>query len=140
MDSPSDRDRAHPGRPHRIWVYLFMGAGLPAMFSAMVFPFDPALALPWVAFSWPLAALGGYQIWRARHPTADAGHEIARTVRGAIALVATVGVYLLGNAYPQFVALIVGLYLAVVLLLFAFLAWATRDGSTWREAAKRPRR
>ena len=120
-DTPSDRQRARPGRPRRIWVYLFMGAGLPAMFSAMVIPFDPALALPWVAFSWPLAALGGYHIWRARNPTADTGREITRRVRGAIFFVAWIGVALVGMAYPQFAALIIGLYLAGMLLILLVL-------------------
>lgn len=98
-----------------------MGAGLPAMFSAMVIPFDPALALPWVAFSWPLAALGGYHIWRARNPTADTGREVTRRVRGAIVFVAWFGVALLAMAYPQLAALIIGLYVAGMLLLLLVL-------------------
>lgn len=111
-----DAWRARPERPHRIWVLLFLVAGLPAMFSAMVLPFDPALALPWVGLSSPPAALAGYHIWRARIPMADAGHELAGRARRAIGVVYTAVVVTLAGVYPQFVALIVGLWLAAILL------------------------
>jgi hypothetical protein len=52
----------------RPWGVVFLIAGLPATFSAMVLPFNPTLALPWVIVSWPVTAYAGYRIWRASHP------------------------------------------------------------------------
>lgn len=107
-----------------------MIAGLPAMFSAMVLPFDAALALPWAAVSWPLASLGGYQIWRAQHPTTSAVTEISRRGRGVLGVVATAVAVTLGELFPEFVLLIVGLWAAAVALGFLFLGLAGREEST----------
>jgi hypothetical protein len=65
----------------RPWGFVFLLAGLPATFSAMVLPFNPALALPWVVVSWPVTAYAGYRIWRASHPPASASTAIATRVR-----------------------------------------------------------
>lgn len=65
----------------RGWGVVFLLAGLPAVFSAMVLPFNPGLALPWVIVSWPLTALAGYRIWRARNPTMSARTAIATRAR-----------------------------------------------------------
>lgn len=106
-----------------------MLAGLPAIFSAMVLPFDAALALPWVAVSWPLAGLGGYQIWRAQHPAANAANEIKRRTRAFLAALATAIAGAFAALYPQVPVLIVGAWAAVVGLGFLILALAERSQS-----------
>jgi hypothetical protein len=65
----------------RGWGVVFLLAGLPAVFSAMVLPFNPGLALPWVIVFWPLTVFAGYRIWRARNPTMSARTAIATRAR-----------------------------------------------------------
>ena len=99
------------------------------MFSAMVLPFDAALALPWVVVSWPLAGLGGYQIWRTQHPTTDPVSEIRRRARGALGVVATAVALTFVELFPQFVLLILGFYAALIALILLVVALAERGAS-----------
>jgi hypothetical protein len=76
----------------RRWGLVFLLAGLPAAFSAMVLPFDPALALPWVIVFWPVTVYAGYRIWRAQNPTASARAAIATRARMVAEIIArTIG-------------------------------------------------
>jgi hypothetical protein len=118
-----------PERPRRIWVLLFAVAGLPAMFSAMVLPFNVVLALPWVAVSWPIAALAGYRIWRARNPTADPRTALAVRARLVGGIVATTVATLFVVTFPQLATLIVGIYVAVIVLAYLLLALSSRGRS-----------
>ncbi len=65
------------GHRRWLWVLLFLISGLPALLSAIVLPFNTALALPWVVLTWTVAVVSGYRIWRIDHPIEDGG-------RGAI--------------------------------------------------------
>ncbi len=65
----------------RGWGVVFLLAGIPAIFSAIAFPFNPGLALPWVIVFWPLTVLSGYRIWRARNPTMSARTAVATRAR-----------------------------------------------------------
>jgi len=78
MNPSRHQPQAATGRPRRaLWVLLFSLAGLPALFSAMVLPFAPAAALPWVLVSWPVAVASGYGVWRADHPNESGRYAVA---------------------------------------------------------------
>jgi peptidoglycan/LPS O-acetylase OafA/YrhL len=62
-------------------------AGLPAVFSAMVLPFSPSQALPWVLVSWAIVALSGYRIWRIDHPGESARYEVSWRVKSLLTAV-----------------------------------------------------
>jgi hypothetical protein len=74
----------HGSGPHREgrlrWIVLFFLAGLPAMFSAMVMPFNLLAALPIAIVSWPVATLAGYRIWRMDHPNDSARAALMQRV------------------------------------------------------------
>jgi hypothetical protein len=105
-----------------------MISGIPALISGVALPFYPAEALPWVAISWPPAILGGYRIWRATNPTAALGRDIWWRVRRLLAAVAAGVVVILAIAYPQAVALIVGIWLVAMVLLGIALWSVHRHG------------
>ena len=66
------RDRAvvgSSGNRRGLWVFLFMVAGLPALFSLLVLVVSPGPALlPWLVTTWSVMVISGYRIWRIDHP------------------------------------------------------------------------
>ena len=64
------------GNRRGLWVFLFLLFGLPAMFSVMVLPFNPLLALPWVVVTGTVAVVSGYRIWRIDHPYESAERRL----------------------------------------------------------------
>src|SRR5829696_3199442 len=77
MGPSGDQPGAITGRRRRrLSVFLFLVAGLPALFSAMAVPFAPAATLPWVLVSWPVAAVSAYGVWRADHPNESARYVV----------------------------------------------------------------
>jgi hypothetical protein len=118
----NDVRQAAPKGPRGIWTLLFLLAGLPALFSALVLPFNAGIALPWVAVSWPIAAISGYHIWRAGHPAASAWAAVSRIAQGVGAVVGSVLLAGLWASSPQLVVLIVGVsvvLLSVVLVIIS---------------------
>jgi hypothetical protein len=88
MDRPRGTAPSRTRSPRRgLWVFLFLVAGLPALFSAMVLPFSPSQALPWVLVSWAIVALSGYRIWRIDHPGESARYEVSWRAKGLLTVV-----------------------------------------------------
>jgi hypothetical protein len=92
MDTPPGTASPSNPKPRRgLWVFLLLVAGLPALFSAMVIPFSPSTALPWVLVSWPIVALSGYRIWRLDHPGESMRYEVRRRAKSLLGVAAVVG-------------------------------------------------
>ena len=76
----------------RLSVVSFGIFGSAALISAMVLPFDPMAALPWVIVSWSIAGFSGYQIWHIDHPGKSARAAVG--IRGRWLASAAVGLVL----------------------------------------------
>jgi hypothetical protein len=69
-----------------VWFLLLMIFGLLALFAAMILPFAPTSALPWVIVAWSIAGLAGYRIWRIDHPGASARAAVGLRAQGLLAI------------------------------------------------------
>ena len=105
---------------------LFIVAGVVAILSVVVLTSNPA-ALPWVLVSWPLTVIAGYRVWRTANPTKDIRQEVAGRGRAVVAGIVGVSLVAVALAAPQFVALAVGIWVAVIAVLFIALAIASRN-------------
>jgi hypothetical protein len=96
-------------------LLLFLIAGLPALFSALVLPFSPPTALPWVLISWPIVAVSGYRIWRIDHPSESARDRVGWGVQVFLTAMAFGGIALAFSlAWP----LVVGAFILIGGVLF----------------------
>ena len=107
---------------------LFIVAGVVAVLSLAVLAVDPG-ALPWLVVSSTVTTLAGYRVWRSANPTTDLSQELARRGRAVLAFVVGVSFVVVAMAVPQLVAIVVGIWVVVIVLLFVALAWAGRKGS-----------
>ncbi len=108
---------------------IFIFAGLVAVLSAVVLTTNPAAALPWVLVSWPLTVLAGYRVWRAANPTTSVRSELARRSRAVVSFIVVVSIAIVAATFPQLIAIVVGLWVVVIAVLFLALAWPGRNGS-----------
>ena len=107
---------------------LFIVAGVVAILSAVVLTSNPA-ALPWALVSWPLTILAGYRVWRTANPNTDVRQELARRGLAGLAFAGAVSLAVVAAGVPQLLALAVAIWVIVIVVLFAALAWAGRKGS-----------
>ena len=108
---------------------VFVAAGVVALLSTVLLASNAAAALPWAVVSWPLTIFAGYRVWRGANPTTSVRREIAVRGRAAVASIAGVSIVLVATAFPQLLAVVVGIWAAVLVVLFVALAWAGRKGS-----------
>jgi hypothetical protein len=131
MDKPRDSASPRTRTPRRgLWVFLLLVTGLPALFSAMVLPFSPLAALPWVLASWSIVALSGYRIWRIDHPGESARYEFGWRVRG---LLTAVGLGVVSLALSVTWVWVLAAAIVVGSIFLVIYAVANRD--PWRGSA-----
>ena len=115
------------GNRRGLWVFLFALSGLPALFSAMVLPFDPLLAIPWVVLTWTVAVVSGYRIWRIDHPDESAQRNLARRLYVLLSsTVAIIGLYIV-RANPMVLVVVLAVWL-VAMVLFGIALWSVSRG------------
>jgi hypothetical protein len=68
----------------------------------------------------------GYRVWKAAHPAASFWRELSRRTLAVTTFGATVVAFLLVGAFPEVVLVIVGVWLVLVVALFALLALGQR--------------
>ena len=117
------------GNRRGLWVFLFLIFGLPALFSALVLPFNPLGALPWVIFTWTIAVVSGYRIWRIDHPVESAGRKLARGLYLFLSWAAALIVLLVVGAAPMLLVVAVGGWLLLMALVGVAL-WLAHRGET----------
>ena len=123
------------GNRRGLWVFLFALSGLPALFSAMVLPFNPLLAIPWVVLTWTVAVVSGYRIWRIDHPYVSAERTLARGLYVLLSTtVAVVGLYIV-RASPMVLVVVLAVWL-VAMVLFALALRSISRGE--KEEMDRP--
>ena len=111
------------------WVFLFLISGLPALFSAMVLPFDPLLAIPWVVLTWTVAIVSGYQTWRIDHPDESAQRKLARGLYLSVSWTAGFIGLLLVRAEPMLLVIALAGWVLLMLLL-GLMLWLAHRGVT----------
>jgi hypothetical protein len=117
------------GNRRGLWVFLFLIFGLPALFSAMVLPFNPPLALPWVVLTWTVATVSGYRIWRIDHPYESAGRKLARGLYLLLSSAAALIALLLIQAEPMLLVVALAGWLLLMALVGLGL-WLAHRGTT----------
>jgi hypothetical protein len=117
------------GNRRGLWVFLFLLFGLPAMFSVMVLPFNPLLALPWVVVTGTVAVVSGYRIWRIDHPYESAERRLARGLYLFLSSAVTVIALLLIEAEPMLLVVAVTGWLLLMTLVGLGL-WLAHRGTT----------
>jgi hypothetical protein len=129
MDGPPSPSSPKPITQRRgLWVFVFLVIGLPALLSAMVLPFSPAAALPWVVVLWSIAGVAGYRIWRIDHPNESARSAVGLRLAVLIPTAAAGFIVLISGDFPVLRVLIVVVWL-VLLLLLGLGAWYAERGT-----------
>ena len=134
-----------PSSPRRrsrrrgLWFLLLMVFGLPALFSAMILPFSPVAALPWVIVSWSIAGVAGYKIWRIDHPGESARSAIGVRVRWlGTAVITVVVVLVLREADPAWLVAGLGLWFLAVVALGIVLTYLARSEARFQARSPSP--
>jgi hypothetical protein len=128
MDGPPSPSSPKPIQQRReLWVFVFLLVGLPALFSAMILPFSPAAALPWVVVLWSIAGAAGYRIWRIDHPNESARSAVGLRLAVLIPTAAFGIAVLIFREYPVLLVLIVVVWLLLLLLLGLGMWYAERS-------------
>lgn len=105
------------GNRRGLWVFLFLIFGLPALFSAMVLPFNPPSAVPWVVLTWTVVAVSGYRIWRIDHPYESAERNIARRLCLLLSFAGGFIGLVIVQAYPLVLVVVLAVWFVVMALL-----------------------
>ena len=100
--------------------------GLPALFAAMILPFSPLTALPWVIVLWSIAGLAGYKIWRIDHPANSARAALGVRVRWLVAGAVTCVIALVFRSDPVWLVAGLGLWLLALVALGLILHWLAK--------------
>ena len=123
MTSTSDPDSVPaPSRRRRgRWVFVLFIGGLLAI-PALGAIFNLAAALPWVGLSALCLSLGGFKIWQADHPEADARAALRGWVGRILGGIAGFVALLIALANPALAAVVIVGWVVLMVVLFVVIS------------------
>jgi hypothetical protein len=106
---------------------VFLVSGLIGLVALLLLASSEASAVPIAAVSWALTIYAGYRIWRANHPAASLGREMARRGLAVASFGATAVTLLFIQAFPQVFAVVIVIWLVAMTTLLVVLTLVHRS-------------